>query len=397
MCVGYIQIQAILHKGLEHPWLLVFTEILVPIPLWYQGRLSSGNSWMEETPKARYVGKGTERPCRLPGPPPPSMWMCSQPGSFWNLCHLGLLWRLYYIGIIDGVPGHWWLNSTSSPSSIPGGSWWSGGWRGGSRLKVPTLLTASLPNTPLSLLPALQLAPILWNFTEVIPITIKSGAVEIDLEWIPETQFMNSLLVQWLGGPHFHCWGRGFNIWWGNQDPLSPAGRPRPKQQQQNPKRSSPVSSGAILRAVEQKLPLKLSSLRKSQGFKKLFVEPVVWSPLPSDRRSSWRKFQDPGSEHPRRWKSAASVRGPGGHGKCLCHRPHDPRPPAFASSPPRDATPAPLRQEREGLGPEDSGAGPSSRLRVSRLRNVGEGGGDRDGGRGAVPGGQQLALRHCF
>ena len=34
----------------------------------------------------------------------------------------------------------------------------------------------------LSLLPAVQLAPILWNFTEVIPITIKSGAVEIDLE-----------------------------------------------------------------------------------------------------------------------------------------------------------------------------------------------------------------------
>ena len=74
---------------------------------------------------------------------------------------------------------------------------------GGGRLKVPTLLTASLPNTPLSLLPAVQLAPILWNFTEVIPITIKSGAVEIDLEWIPETQFRNSLLVQWLGGPHF--------------------------------------------------------------------------------------------------------------------------------------------------------------------------------------------------
>ena len=107
MCVGYIQIQALLPKGLEHPWLVVFTEILVPIPLRYQGRLSFGNSWMEETPKARYVGKGTERPCRLPGPPPPRMWMCSQPGSFWNLCHLGLLWRLYYIGIMDGVPGHW--------------------------------------------------------------------------------------------------------------------------------------------------------------------------------------------------------------------------------------------------------------------------------------------------
>lgn len=59
MCVGYIQIQAILHKGLEHPWLLVFTEILVPISrkYRYQGRMSFGNSQMEETPKAGYVGK----------------------------------------------------------------------------------------------------------------------------------------------------------------------------------------------------------------------------------------------------------------------------------------------------------------------------------------------------
>ena len=57
MCVGFIQIQAMLHKGLEHPWLLVFTEILVPIALRYQGRLSFGNSRMEETPKAGYVGK----------------------------------------------------------------------------------------------------------------------------------------------------------------------------------------------------------------------------------------------------------------------------------------------------------------------------------------------------
>ena len=26
MCVGFIQIQAMLHKGLEHPWLLVFRD-----------------------------------------------------------------------------------------------------------------------------------------------------------------------------------------------------------------------------------------------------------------------------------------------------------------------------------------------------------------------------------
>ena len=57
MCVGSIQIQAMLHKGLQHPWLLVFTEILGPIPLGYQGRLPFGNSRMEETPKAGYVGK----------------------------------------------------------------------------------------------------------------------------------------------------------------------------------------------------------------------------------------------------------------------------------------------------------------------------------------------------
>ena len=124
--------------------------------------------------------------------------------------------------------------------------------------------------------------------------------------------------------------------------------------QQRNPKHSSPVSSGAILRAVEQKLPLKLPSLRKSQRFKKLFVEPVVWSPLPSARRSSWRKFPDRGSEpHPRRWKSSASVRGPGGRGKCLCRRPHirapRPLPPPLPSMPHQ----LPFGRKERGWGPK--------------------------------------------
>ena len=65
MCVGYIQIQAILHKGLEHPWVLVFTEILVPIPLtkksviWEQldGRDASG----------KVCGKGHRAPMLTSG------------------------------------------------------------------------------------------------------------------------------------------------------------------------------------------------------------------------------------------------------------------------------------------------------------------------------------------
>lgn len=91
MCVGYIQIQAILHKGLEHPWVLVFTEILVPIPLarksviWEQldGRDASG----------KVCGKG-HRACTW-GHHLPAMWICSQPGSFWNLCHLGTMGLLH--------------------------------------------------------------------------------------------------------------------------------------------------------------------------------------------------------------------------------------------------------------------------------------------------------------
>lgn len=83
-----------------------------------------------------------------------------------------------------------------------------------------------------------------------------------------------------------------------------------------------------------------------------------------------------------------------------LPQTPH-PRPPAFASSPSLDATPAPLRQEGEGLGPEDSGAGPSSRMRVSPLRALGLRGGRwrrrrraRRGPRGTAAGSAPLLLR---
>lgn len=111
---------------------LVFTEILVPIPLTKEVCHLGTAGWK------RCLRQGMwERAQSVWGHHLQLQWICSQPGSFWNLCHLGLLWRLYYIGITDGVPGLGTeLNLLLLLSLVvPGGL----GVRGWGRLKVPTL------------------------------------------------------------------------------------------------------------------------------------------------------------------------------------------------------------------------------------------------------------------
>ena len=99
MCVGYIQIQAILHKGLEHPWVLVFTEILVPIPLtkksviWEQldGRDASG----------KVCGKGHRAPMLTSGATTSQRVDVFPTWKFSESSTIGILWRLLHIGMIN--------------------------------------------------------------------------------------------------------------------------------------------------------------------------------------------------------------------------------------------------------------------------------------------------------
>ena len=88
-------------------------------------------------------GKDASTP--FPGLNPPHSSMCSPARKLSEPCPFGFLWWLYYTGIIDYIISHWWLNSISSPSPLPGVSGWDGGSESSNPLITCLTLLATSP------------------------------------------------------------------------------------------------------------------------------------------------------------------------------------------------------------------------------------------------------------